>query len=74
MTQQSNLNVIKNYYEIFLNQPRRFRQKMENFFEDLDSEASEFLKNNSFNDEHKMKRIKNILNKIIKKMNILPIH
>ena len=51
MTQQSNLNVIKNYYEIFLNQPEDLDKKWRIFFEDLDSEASEFLKNNSFNDE-----------------------
>ena len=51
MTQQSNLNVIKNYYETFLNQPENLDKKWRIFFEDLDSEASEFLKNNSFNDE-----------------------
>ncbi|MBV68733.1 MAG: 2-oxoglutarate dehydrogenase E1 component [Pelagibacterales bacterium] len=51
VTQQSNLNVIKNYYEIFLNQPEDLDKKWRIFFEDLDSEASEFLKNNSFNDE-----------------------
>ena len=51
MTQQSNLNVIKSYYEIFLNQPKDLDKKWRIFFEDLDSEASEFLKNNSFNDE-----------------------
>ena len=62
MTQQSNLNVIKNYYEIFLKQPEDLDKKWRIFFEDLDSEASEFLKNNSFNDElsnkHNKKHIK----------------
>ncbi len=62
MTQQSNLSVIKNYYETFLNQPENLDKKWRIFFEDLDSEASEFLKNNSFNDElsnkHNKKYIK----------------
>ena len=53
MKQQSNLNIIKNYYEIFLN-PKDL-DKMESVFEDLDSEASEFLKKNSFEIEHKTK-------------------
>ncbi len=51
--QQSNLNIIKNYYEIFLNDPEDLDIKWRVFFEDLDSEASEFLKKNSFEIEHK---------------------
>ena len=52
--QQSNLNIIKNYYEIFLKQPEDLDIKWRIFFEDLDSEAVEFLKNNSFNNQHKI--------------------
>ncbi len=52
MTQQSNLNIIKNYYQIFLKQPKDLDAKWRIFFEDLDSEAADFLKNNSFHDEH----------------------
>ncbi len=50
--QQSNLNIIKNYYEIFLNDPEDLDIKWRVFFEDLDSESSEFLKKNSFEIEH----------------------
>ena len=50
--QQSNLNIIKNYYEIFLKDPEDLDIKWRVFFEDLDSESSEFLKKNSFEIEH----------------------
>ena len=50
--QQSNLNIIKNYYQIYLKQPKDLDAKWRIFFEDLDSEATDFLKNNSFHDEH----------------------
>ena len=62
MTQQSNLNVIKNYYEIFLKQPEDLDKKWRIFFEDLDNEAAEFLKNNNFNDEFSNKHHKKYIN------------
>jgi len=53
---QSNLNIIKNYYQIFLKNPEDLEVKWRIFFEDLDSEASDFLTNNSFNIEQKTKQ------------------
>ncbi len=56
MQHQSNLNIIKNYYQIFLKNPEDLEVKWRIFFEDLDSEASDFLTNNSFNIEQKTKQ------------------
>ena len=53
---QSNLNIIKNYYQIFLKNPEDLEVKWRIFFEDLDSEASDFLTNNSFKIEQKTKQ------------------
>ena len=56
MQHQSNLNIIKNYYQTFLKNPESLEVKWRIFFEDLDSEASDFLTNNSFNIEQKTKQ------------------
>ena len=56
MQHQSNLNIIKNYYQIFLKNPEDLEVKWRIFFEDLDSEASDFLTNNNFNIEQKTKQ------------------
>ena len=69
MQHQSNLNIIKNYYQIFLKNPEDLDAKWRIFFEDLDSEAAEFLNNNSFNIKQKTKQ--NNTYCFIKKMNTL---
>ena len=48
MSQISNLDLIKNYYEIFQKNPNELDKDWRIFFEDLDDEAFQFLKNKSF--------------------------
>ncbi|MBF97295.1 MAG: 2-oxoglutarate dehydrogenase E1 component [Alphaproteobacteria bacterium MarineAlpha9_Bin4] len=49
MSQTSNLDFIKNYYEIFQDNPENLDQEWRVFFEDLDYEACQYLENNDHN-------------------------
>ena len=51
MNQTSNLDLIKSYYDKYLENPKDLDSKWRIFFEDLDDEASSYLKNN--NSAHK---------------------
>ena len=53
MSQISNLDLIKNYYEIYQKNPKELDKDWRIFFEDLDDEACQYLKNNSLNTEKK---------------------
>ena len=48
MSQISNLDLIKNYYEIFQKNPNELDKDWRIFFEDLDNEACQYLKNKTF--------------------------
>ena len=47
MNQTSNLDLIKSYYDKYLKNPKNLDNKWRIFFEDLDDEASSYLKNNN---------------------------
>ncbi len=50
MSQTSNLELIKNFYDIFQSNPKELNKEWRIFFEDLDDEACQYLKNQGVED------------------------